>query len=66
MESKAKEMTVQLVGVSVALPGLLSCVRVWSSSPRHSAGQGSGRNGKDNQKRGEASKHEMTDYARAL
>lgn len=66
MESKAKEMTVQLVGVSVVLPGLQSCVQVWSSSPRHNAGQGSGRNGKDDQKHGEASKHEMTDYTGAL
>lgn len=56
----------QLVGVSVVLPGLQCCVQVWSSSLRHDTGQGSGRNGKDDQKRGEASRPGITDYAGTL
>lgn len=59
-------MIVQLVDVSVVLPGLQFCVQVWSSSLRHHIGQGSGRNSKGDQKRGEASKHGITDYAGIL
>lgn len=59
-------MTVQLVGVSVVLPGPQSSVQVWSSSLGHGTGQDSGRNDKDDQKRAEASKHGITDYAGTL
>lgn len=59
-------MSVQLMGVSVVLPGLQSCMQVWSSSLRHDIGHDSGRNGKDDQKCGEASKYGITDYAGIL
>lgn len=65
IENKAEEVTVQL-GISVVLPGLESCVQVWSSSLRQDTGQCSERNDKDDQKHGKASRHETTEYGGTL